>query len=79
MILNVLRPFCSVVESVPYKFANAMGVPTSCMNISYLAYTMNFEQITKALTEDKEKINDETINFIEAEAYKIIETYFVRK
>ena len=79
MILNVLQPFCSVVESVPYKFANAMGVPTSCMNISYLAYTMNFEQITKALTEDKEKINDESINFIEAEAYKIIETYFVRK
>ena len=34
---------------------------------------------TKAITEHKEKINDETINFIEAEAYKIIETYFVRK
>lgn len=51
----------------------------SCINISYLAYTMNFEQITKSLTEDKEKINDETISFIEAEAYKIIEIYFVRK
>lgn len=34
---------------------------------------------TKALTEDKEKINDETINFIETEAYNIIEIYFVRK
>ena len=30
------------------------------------------------LTKEGEEINDETINFIEAEAYKIIETYFVR-
>lgn len=79
MILNWLQPYCSIVEAAPYEFAGELNVPAACLNLPYVAFRMNSQKLFECLTETKELLPDELKTNIAREAYRIIDTYFVRK
>lgn len=77
-LLNWLHPYCSIVESTPKEFANELNVPVSCLNLPYVAYRMNSQKMFMALSHNKIKLSDEVKIKIVKEAYRIIDTYFVK-
>lgn len=77
--LEWLQKLCAITESAPYEFANEIEVPASCMNVAYLAFRMNTEKMLEKFKEERKIITDELKTKVESEAYKIIDTYFVRK
>lgn len=78
-MLAWLQPFCSFIDSTAYEFAEEMKVPASCLNVPYVAFREDAKVLAENLSVDKEKITDEIKQNIAKEAYKIIDTYFVRK
>ncbi len=78
-ILEWLQKLCAATESIPCEFACELEVPSSCMNVPYLAFRTNTEKLYDNFTSEKKTITDELKMQIESEAYKIIDTYFVRK
>lgn len=79
MILNWLQPYCSIVEATPFEFAGELNVPASCLNLPYAAFRINAQRLYEKFSETKELLPDELKTNIAKEAYRIIDTYFVRK
>ena len=79
IILKWFQKLCAVTESLPCEFANELQVPASCMNVAYLAFRTNTDSLLNNFNAEREIISDELKMKIESEAYKIIDTYFVKK
>lgn len=79
MIIIWLQPYCSIVEATPHEFAEEMNVPSACLNLPYVAFRMNSQKLFECMLETRDLLPDEVKTNIAQEAYRMIDTYFVRK